>query len=355
MIKRMLAVSLLGLFSVSLASVGPAFATPVPRHAYEFQSDLSDSGTGNTPIIAEGGVVGAEQFAFDPMYPGDINEGLTLANPQLTNFGVYSIEMRLKLDRLRNETPPGTYGEDQGWIKVLDYTNNTFSQGLYIEDNIRWEGPGKEGKIEFIASGGRPDGYDYVGVSPNGVIKANIWFHTVLTRDASGLVACYLDGVKMFEFQDVWDDAILDAPNNTLRFMQPDDYALTTWPYPVIEVTQGDLDYMRVYDQALSPEEATLLYVPPPAGDFDHDYAVDAIDLAFWQDAFGVNGWGDANADGQTDGADLLVWQRGLTGGAPGEMRAVPEPNALALSLIAATWIRFGRRFQRRGRPQTLS
>lgn len=326
-----------------VAAEGSSSAAPIPRHAYEFQGNLSDTGTGNTPILAEGGVVGPTHFAFDPMYPGDINEGLTLANPQLTDMGVYSIEMRIKLDTLRNETPPGSYGEDQGWIKVLDFTNNTFSQGLYVEDVVRWGGPGEEGKIEFIASGGRPDGYDYVGVSPDGVIKADRWFHMVLTRDSSGKVVCYLDGLKMFDFQDVWNDAVLDAPNNTLRFMQPDEYALVTWPYPVIEVTQGDLDYLRIYDGALSPEDAIALYVPPPASDFNGDDAVDALDLAIWKESFGVDALADANGDDLTDGADFLLWQRELTGQALTGSLSVPEPATLVMALVAfavaARWI----------------
>lgn len=338
MINRLPFLSLLGLHSIWLAPVGPASAAPIPRHAYEFQADLSDSGTGNTPIMAEGGVVGAGNFAFDPTYPGDIYEGLTLKNAELTDFGVYSIEMRLKLDRLRNETPPGTYGEDQGWIKVLDFTNNSFSQGLYIEDVVRWGGPGEQGKIEFIASGGREDGYDYVGVSPNGVIKKDVWFHTVLTRDASDKVVCYLDGVKMFEFQDIWDDAVLDATDNALRFMQPDNYALVTWPYPVIEVTQGDLDFMRIYDQALSQEEVMALFAPPLASDFNDDGYVDGLDLAIWRDSFGVDAEGDANADGHTDGSDFLAWQREFTSGGPGGTLAVPEPTAAALAFVALAW-----------------
>lgn len=318
-----------------LAVALPASGAPAPRHAYEFRGDLSDSGSGNTPIIAEGGVVGPELFSFDPMYPGDYNEGLTLKNPQLTNYGVYSIEMRLKFDRLRNETPPGSYGEDQAWIKLLDFTDGTYALGLFVEDVIRWGGPGNEGKIEFIASGGRPDGYDYVGVSPDGVVKKQTWFHTVLTRDASAKVVCYLDGVKMFEFQDVWDDAVLDAPDNTLRFMQPDNYALTTWPYPVLSVTQGDLDFMRLYDQALTQEEVLTLLVPPLASDFNGDSAVDGLDLAIWKQSFGVDTRGDANGDNLTDGADFLLWQREVTGGALDESLAVPEPAGLAIALIA--------------------
>jgi hypothetical protein len=45
-------------------------------------------------------------------------------------------------------------------------------------------------------------------------------------------------------------------------------------------------------------------------GDFDGNGVVDALDLPFWQAAFGLTNVGDADDDGDTDGRDFLVWQR---------------------------------------------
>lgn len=324
-----------------------AAAGPSPVHAYEFQGDLSDSAPGDTPITSLGGVAGPTYFEFDPAYhtatfPGGVYQGLTLENPQLANFGVYSIEMRVKLDSLRNETPPGAYGEDQGWVKLLDFTNNSFSQGLYVEDVARWGGPGEEGKIEFIASGGRQDGYDYVGVSPDGVIQANTWFHTVLTRDSSGTVACYLDGVKMFEFADVWDDAVLDASNNALNFMQPDSYALTNWAYPVIEVTQGDLDYLRVYDHALTAAEVVTLFDPPMVGDYNEDGRVDAVDYAVWRENVGSAAHLPNDPVGGVIGESQLQNWLANYGGPLQAARSLPAPEPGAAWLLLWTLLGIG-------------
>jgi GH25 family lysozyme M1 (1,4-beta-N-acetylmuramidase) len=74
-----------------------------------------------------------------------------------------------------------------------------------------------------------------------------------------------------------------------------------------------------------------------PPGDFNGDYAVDADDLTDWQNSYGPgNPGGDADDDGDTDGADFLLWQRNLTSAtATAAATPVPEPAALALSALA--------------------
>lgn len=77
-----------------------------------------------------------------------------------------------------------------------------------------------------------------------------------------------------------------------------------------------------------------------PAADFTGDGLVNADDLAAWRDAFGPTNAADADDDGDSDGADFLIWQRtaGMNpGGSPG-VAAVPEPSTatLALALFAA-------------------
>ena len=50
------------------------------------------------------------------------------------------------------------------------------------------------------------------------------------------------------------------------------------------------------------------------AGDFDGNQVVGAGDLVQWRNDFGGTG-SDADGDGDTDGADFLIWQRQLGGG----------------------------------------
>jgi hypothetical protein len=79
--------------------------------------------------------------------------------------------------------------------------------------------------------------------------------------------------------------------------------------------------------------------------DFDGSGAVDAADLAIWQDAFARNANGDSDGDGDSDGADFLAWQRQLGSGLPAPVWPVPEPGSLYLLLISGWQVtRFHRR-----------
>jgi hypothetical protein len=94
-------------------------------------------------------------------------------------------------------------------------------------------------------------------------------------------------------------------------------------------------------------------------GDFDKNGVVNAADLALWKSSFeeGPPDGADADADGDSDGADFLGWQRGLGNQAtPGlfspsavvvydapAAALVPEPGAAALLaavLALAPWSR---------------
>ena len=74
--------------------------------------------------------------------------------------------------------------------------------------------------------------------------------------------------------------------------------------------------------------------------DFNRDFIVDGLDLDIFQAAFALGTEGDADGDGDTDGADFLTWQRRTFGAAlPATTLAttstgVPEPNSLLLILL---------------------
>ena len=78
--------------------------------------------------------------------------------------------------------------------------------------------------------------------------------------------------------------------------------------------------------------------------DFDGDGDVDGRDFVVWQRGFGTGSTletGDANNSGTVDGDDLLIWQ-GQYGQEPGEFAAasaVPEPTSAALVVLCLTSI----------------
>jgi hypothetical protein len=86
------------------------------------------------------------------------------------------------------------------------------------------------------------------------------------------------------------------------------------------------------------------------AGDFDGDGDFDGSDFLVWQRGVGrtdtgLPSNGDANADGAVDGADLAVWQTKFAMAPEGTaVAAVPEPSALALIVLSVVALKRRRR-----------
>jgi hypothetical protein len=66
--------------------------------------------------------------------------------------------------------------------------------------------------------------------------------------------------------------------------------------------------------------------------------------LTVWRQSFGANAGGDLDGDGDTDGADLLLWQRTSSGSG---VTSVPEPAAFGLMLCAGVIVGALRRCRR--------
>jgi len=63
-------------------------------------------------------------------------------------------------------------------------------------------------------------------------------------------------------------------------------------------------------------------------GDADHSFSVDAIDLTYWSATFAAQPpWADFDLDADIDGADFLTWQRRLGASGPGVSRADGDAN----------------------------
>jgi hypothetical protein len=94
---------------------------------------------------------------------------------------------------------------------------------------------------------------------------------------------------------------------------------------------------------------------PVFSADFDEDGDVDQTDFAVWRGAFDLNQLGDADGDNDSDGFDLLAWQRQF-GSAPAVpvANAVPEPAACALAFSALLANLWRRRAGRAIMPQLL-
>jgi hypothetical protein len=75
---------------------------------------------------------------------------------------------------------------------------------------------------------------------------------------------------------------------------------------------------------------------PPQNADFDSDGDIDGADLLVWQrgaTAAGGKSQGDANGDGVVNAVDLGVWRTQL-GSSPTAQSALPEPSSLVIAVL---------------------
>jgi hypothetical protein len=115
----------------------------------------------------------------------------------------------------------------------------------------------------------------------------------------------------------------------------------------------GDL-WTAILEGAQYPAgiKGTRPFPAAAVGDFNADGATDGADLLAWQRNAGARGGapvGDANADGTVNAADLAVW-RNHFGERSASALKVPEPATLALS----SWIGAAIIFFRRAAPTAL-
>ncbi|MEM8945808.1 MAG: trypsin-like serine protease [Planctomycetota bacterium] len=85
--------------------------------------------------------------------------------------------------------------------------------------------------------------------------------------------------------------------------------------------------------------------------DFNQDGDVDGHDLLVWQRGFGTEGTldtGDANGDGIVDQGDLLIWQNQLQSPVGQAIAAVPEPSSAASLTALITMLLAAERRRRR-------
>jgi hypothetical protein len=88
-----------------------------------------------------------------------------------------------------------------------------------------------------------------------------------------------------------------------------------------------------------------LTYEPE---DFDKNGVINSDDLAVWQANLGqaagaTQSLGDADGDGDVDGADFLRWQLAAAASTTSPSQSVPEPASLLLTALAAALLQVAR------------
>lgn len=86
---------------------------------------------------------------------------------------------------------------------------------------------------------------------------------------------------------------------------------------------------------------------PFTPGDFNRDGQVNSTDLEAWTASYGINALADADADGDTDGRDFLIWQRNFGAGLINVSHlSIPEPSGHALCWLAGVVWHMGARLR---------
>lgn len=182
-------------------------------HIYDFATDLSDQ-LGGPDLIGLGGTVQNGSYNFGA------NQGLKLVGGLPSPSG-YTFVIDFQIHDLN------------AWRKIVDFSNLTSDNGFYVkaEGQLRWYGGGAEGPLNAI--------------QPNTTVRV------ALTRDSlSGQVAAYLNGVQHLTDPDINRVGIIT--DDIVHFLQ-DDHS---------EATSGSIDYLAIYDSALTPSEVQALGGP---------------------------------------------------------------------------------------------
>lgn len=182
-------------------------------HQFNLNGSLADS-VGTAKLVGMGGTVGANAYAFGA------NQGLRLET-QLG--GVYTIDMRFHFDSFAN------YG------RIVDFKNLVGDDGFYASTD----------KLRLFGTNG-------IG----GNLDAGVDSRVTLTRDAQKMFKVYQNGELVFSVAD--SGGIADFGQNFAHFFRDNNGSNSE------EANPGAVDYIRVYDTALSSDEVRAL-TPPDA------------------------------------------------------------------------------------------
>ena len=196
-------------------AVGAAHAA-TPSHLYKFSGNFVDTFAG-PEMVSNGGTLSAGSYHFAA------NEGLVLDGALSANL--YTIDMSFKFD------------QTDGYRRILDFKNGGVDTGLYNLSSA----------LNFYTA----------ETGAGGAFANGQQVRVTVSRDAAGSFAGYVNGMLQFAFTDSGDLASFDTANQRAVFFQDDNQVGG-------EASAGSVDYIAIYDQALSGAEIATLTAPVP-------------------------------------------------------------------------------------------
>jgi hypothetical protein len=210
------------------AIVASGFAVPAQATLvadFELNGSLANSaGTGAT-LTNDGGTLTGSGITFG------LNQGPIISG--LGALSAYTIDMTFTLDALNG--PRGN-----GYVKLIDFSNLASDSGYY-------------------SYRGQLDAYP-LALSDNVVFTAGDPVRLTLSRDDTGLITAYINDIQIYAQSDPTDRAATAITGlNPLTFFT-DDFATGQG-----EASSGSVDYIRIFDTAVTPGEANPAAVPESA------------------------------------------------------------------------------------------
>lgn len=200
-----------------------AWAAQAQTHTHQYRLDGSYADDMGGPALTPlGGTLDATGYTFGA------NQGLTVSGA--VQASVYTIDLVFSFDDVN------------GYRRLIDFMDQTSDTGLYV----------LSGDLNFfneVTGSGAP----FVAQQPS---------RLTVTRDADGVFVGYVNGVQHIAFADFNPLAVFSGPGQVATFFR-DDLAVGG------EASPGFVDYIRIYDSALSAAEVANLPVigaaPEPA------------------------------------------------------------------------------------------
>jgi hypothetical protein len=189
-------------------SVTSTSTTPVSGliHNYELNGTYADS-LGGPPLDPNGGTLGPNGYTFAA------GQGPSLSGVVPSSH--YSIEMGFYID------------VTSGFKKLVDFKDLTSDYGLYD----------LTGALNFYP----------VVTGPSGAFSPSVPVTLLLTRNGGdGELRAYVDGGLQLSFFDSGNIATFTGTNNIAHFFRDD--TVTS-----VENSSGFLDFVRIYDQPITP------------------------------------------------------------------------------------------------------
>jgi len=183
-------------------------------HQFNLNGSLKDS-VSNTSLASLGGKLVDNQYVFG------LNQGLRL---DTALGGEYTIDMSFHFDGFNR------YG------RILEFGNLARENGFYAEGS----------KLRLY-------GYNN---APAGALVKDVNSRVTVTRDAAKMFRVYQDGVLVLSVLD--NTGIADFGSNPAHFFIDN----TSGSY-TNEANTGAVDYIRVFDSALTQAELLALPTPP--------------------------------------------------------------------------------------------